>query len=62
MRAFQDAIALHEVHALQRNVEPRVLGITQQHEFAAMAIRFNLTQSFELPDAVVHVNHKVAGL
>ena len=62
MGAFDDAIALHQVHALERDVEARIVGVAQQHEFAAMAVRFDLAQSFELADAVVDVDDEVAGL
>ena len=62
LRAFDDAIALHQVHALQRNVESRVFLIAQQHEFAAPPIGFDLPQTLELPDAVIHVDDVVAGL
>ncbi len=62
MSAFDDAIALHQVHAFERNVEARVFGVPQQHEFAAAAVRLDLAQTLELADAVVHVDHKVARL
>src|SRR5215470_18470274 len=60
MHAFKHAVTLHEVHAFERHVEPRILGVAQQHELATMTIRLDLTKSFELPDAVVHVHDKVA--
>src|SRR5207302_4617086 len=62
VRAFENAIALHQIHALQGNVEPRILGVAQKHEFAAMAIGFNLAKAFELADAVIHMHDKVTGL
>src|SRR5262245_31369088 len=62
MHAFEHAVTLHEVHALEGHVEPRILGVAQQHELAAMPIRLDLTKSFELPDAVIHVHDKVARL
>src|SRR5439155_3803807 len=62
MRSFENPVALHQVHALQRNVQPRIVRVAQEHKFAAMPVRFNLTQPLELPDAVVHVNDKVARL
>ncbi len=60
--AFHDAIALHQVHAFERNVEARVVRVTQQHELAAAAFGFDQSQTFELPDAVIHVNDVIAGL
>jgi len=62
MGAFYHAIALDEVHALERNVQAGVIGVAQQHEFAAPAIRFNLAEAFELADAVIDVNDEVTGL
>ncbi len=62
MRAFDDAIALHQIHALKRNIETRIVSVTEQHELAAMAVRFDLAKPFELADAMIHVNDEVAGL
>ena len=61
VRTFDDAVALDQVHALERNVEARVVGVAQQHEFAAAAVRFDLAQAFELADAVIDVDDEVAG-
>ena len=61
MRAFEHPVALHQVHAFQGNVQPRILQIAQKHELAAMPVRLDLAKSFELPDAMVHVHHKIAG-
>src|SRR5438309_5436242 len=58
-RALDYAIALHEVHALERNVESRVLRVTQQHELAATAVGFDLAKAFELADAVIHMDDKI---
>ena len=62
VRPLDDAIALHQVHALEWHVEARIVGIAEQHELAAMAVRFDLTEAFELADAVIDVNDEVAGL
>ena len=62
MGAFDDAIALHEVHALEGDVEARVVGVSQQHEFAAAAVGVDLAQAFELADTVIDVDDEVAGL
>ncbi len=62
MSTFDDAIALDEVHALEGNVETGVVGVTEQHEFAATAVGFNLAQAIELADAVVDVHDEIAGL
>src|ERR1700730_1192859 len=61
MCAFDDAVALHQIHALERNVQARVFGITQQHEFASTPIGFDLPKTFELADAVIYVHNKIAG-
>src|SRR5256885_3704584 len=61
-RALDYAIALHEVHALERNVKSGVLRVAQQHELTATAVGFDLAKAFELADAVIHVDDKVAGL
>src|SRR5260370_3919928 len=62
MRALHYAVTLNEVHAFQRNVETRIVGVLQEHELAAMPVGFDLTKSLELPDAVVHMDHIIAGL
>src|SRR5580692_1075267 len=62
MSALDDTIALHQVHALERNVQARVLGVPQQHEFAAASVRLDLAETLELADTVVHVDDKVARL
>jgi len=49
MRAFEDAVTLHEVHAFQGNVEARVIRIFQQHELAAVSPRFDLAKSSNWP-------------
>ena len=60
--AFDDAITLDKIHALERNVEAGVFRVTKKHEFAAASVRFDLTQTFELADAVIHVNDEIVGL
>ena len=62
MSALDDTIALHQVHALERNVEARILGVPQQHEFAAASVRLDLAETLELADAVIDVDDEVAGL
>ena len=59
---FDGAIVLHQVHALERHVEAGVVGVAQQHEFAAPAVAFDRLQSLKLADAVVDVDHVVARL
>ena len=61
MGAFEDAIRLDEVHAFEGNVQAGIFSVFQQHEFAAVAAGFDLAKSFKLADAVVHVDHVVAG-
>ena len=58
---FDDAIALDQIHAFERNVESRVIGKTQQHELAATAVGFDEAKPFELADAVINVDDVVAG-
>ena len=60
--AFDDAIVLDQIHALERNVEAGLVGVFEQHEFAAAAVGFDLAQAVELADAVVDVDDEVAGL
>ena len=60
--AFDDAIALDQVHALERDVEASVVGVAEEHEFAAAAVGFDLAEAFELADAVIDVDDEVAGL
>src|ERR1700726_3444489 len=62
MGAFENTITLNEIHAFQGNVKARVVGIFQQHELAAVSAGFDLAKSLELPDAVIDVDHIVAGL
>ena len=61
MSAFHDAIALDQIHALERNVQASIVGVPQQHELAATAIGFDLAKSLELADAVIDVHDEVAG-
>ncbi len=62
MRALDRAVTLHQIHALQRHVKPRVLEVLQEHKLAAAAIGLDLPESFELADAVIHVHHEITGL
>src|SRR5580704_14076524 len=62
MRAFDDAIALHQVHALERNVEAGVFGVAEQHEFATAAVGFDLAETLELADTVIDVDYEIAWL
>jgi len=61
VRTFDDPITLHQVHAFERDVEARVVGIAEEHEFATVAIGFDLAEPFELADTVIHVNDEVSG-
>ena len=58
----QRLIFLNQVNARERHVEPRVVGIAQQHEFAGGRLDGQLAQAIELPDAVIHVHHVIARL
>src|SRR5262249_42678292 len=62
VRAFDGAVTLHQVHAFEWDVEARILGVTQQHEFAAAAFGLDQAQAFELPDAMVHVDDVISRL
>ena len=55
-------IFLNEVEARERDVEFGVVRVMQEHEFAVGAFDGYLAQAFELADAVVHVDDKIAGL
>jgi hypothetical protein len=62
MNAFDDAIALDEIHAFERNVKASVFGVAEKHEFAAASLGFDEAEAFKLTDAVIDVNDKIAGL
>ncbi len=62
MRTFEHAVTLNEIHAFERNVEARIFGVLQEHELAAVSAGLDLAKSLELADAVIHVDHVVAGL
>ena len=55
-------IFLDQVEARERNVETGVVRIKQKHEFAGGAVGADLPQAFKLADAVIDVNHVIAGL
>src|SRR6266403_400044 len=61
MRTFENAVTLDEVHALEGNIEARIVGVLQEHEFAIVTAGFNLAKAFELADAVIHVDDVVSG-
>src|ERR1700676_63899 len=61
MHAFDDAIALHQVHAFERNVEAGIVGVTQEHELAAASVGLDQAEAFELADAVIDVDDEVSG-
>src|SRR5207247_9153469 len=61
MCAFQDEVTLYRLHAFEVNVETRIVSVFQQHEFAAVPTGFDLAKTLELADAVIHVDHIVAG-
>ncbi len=60
--AFERAIFLDQIEARERDVEFGLLGEHQQHEFAGLALRFELAQAIELADAVIDMDHVIAGL
>ncbi len=62
MVAFDDAVVLDQVHALEGNVQAGFVGVFEQHEFAATAVGLDLPQAIELADAVVDVHDEIAGL
>src|ERR1700692_3130155 len=62
MVALHDAIVLHQVHTLQRNVKPRLIGVLEQHEFAAASVGLDLPQAIELPYAMIDVYYEIAWL
>ncbi len=61
LRAFDGAVTLHEVEALERHVKSRVVRVMQAHELAACAAVFDLMQAFKLADPVVHMDDVIAG-
>ena len=56
------AVTLHQIEAFERHIEARIVRVAQAHELAARAAIFNLVQSLELADAVIHVNDVIPGL
>ena len=59
--AAERSVFLNQIDAREGNVEFRVAGKLQQHEFAVRAFDGDLAQAFELADAVIDVDHVVAG-
>ena len=62
LRAFRRTIFLDQVEPRQRHVEPRALGVLQQHELRVAVALIDFLQSLILPDAVLHVDDVVADL
>ena len=62
MRALKHAITLHQVHAFERNIQAGIIRVLQKHELATVSAGFDLAKALELADAVIHVDHVVAGL
>ena len=62
LRALRRAIFLHQVEPRERHVEPRALGIFQQHELGVAIALIDFLQPLILPDAVLDVHHVVADL
>jgi len=40
---------LDEVHALEGNIEARIVGVLQEHEFAIVTAGFNLAKASNWP-------------
>ncbi len=59
--AAERLVFLDQINARERDVHFRVFGVAQQHEFAVRAFGGNLAQAFKLADAVIDVDHVVAG-
>ena len=59
--AAQRSVFLNQVDASERDVELGVASEFEQHEFAVGAFDGDLAQAFELADAVIDVDHVVAG-
>ena len=62
LRAFRRTIFLHQVEPRQRHIQPRALGIFEQHEFRVAVALVDFLQSLILPDAVLDVDDVVADL
>src|SRR6266850_673204 len=62
MRTLEHTVVLDQIHSLQRDIKPRVVGVFEEHELAAMPVGFDQAKPFELTDAVVHVHDEIAGL
>ena len=60
--AAERLIFLNEVEPRERDVEFGVVRVMQKHEFAGGTFDDYLAQAFELADAVIDVDDKIAGL
>ena len=60
LHAFRRAVLLDQVEPRERHVEPRALGVLQDHELGGLAIALrDFLQTLVLPDAVLDVHHVV---
>ena len=55
------AEALHQIHARERHVELVAARVFEQHVIAFGVALRDLANAEELPDAVLHVHHVIAG-
>ncbi len=62
LRAFRRAIFLNQVETRERDVEPRALGVFEQHELGVAIALIDFLQALILADAVFDVNDVVADL
>src|SRR6185295_10667403 len=62
LMTFSARVTLHEVETLDGNVELRFVGVIEQHELAGAWANVECLQTAEARDAVVDVDHVIAGL
>ena len=60
--AFGRAVFLNQIEARERDVEPRALGVFEQHELGVAVALIDFLQALVLADAVLDVDHVVADL
>ena len=59
--SFRARITLHQIQPLDRNIKLRILRVEEQHKLAAARAQIQRLQTAKTSDAVVYVDHEVAG-
>ncbi|MNC99379.1 hypothetical protein D3C83_176550 [compost metagenome] len=58
---FRARVALDQIEPFHRNIKFRVLSVVKQHKLAAAWAKIQSLQAAETRDAVVDMDHEVAG-